>query len=110
MNFLRACFDPATGRKLTALLAKAVPFVISGWNREREWQTAGKNRACILRGKWNRCLLAASPRFMTIGKTLTLQIAAKGLSVVITSIGFGRTKSKVRSAYGCGLHPGEGVP
>ena len=50
--------------------------------------------------------MVASPRFMTIGQTLTLQIAAKGLSVVITSIGFGRTKSQIRSAHGCGLHPG----
>ena len=28
------------------------------------------------------------------------------LSVVVASIGFGRTKSTVRSAFGCGLHPG----
>ena len=67
----------------------------------------GGQKTCLhFEKKWNLCLLAASPRFMTIGQTLTLQIAAKGLSVVITSIGFGRTKSTVRSAFGCGLHPG----
>lgn len=51
-----------------------------------------------------RLLWSEDYRYLIRGNRLIY--ACGCMSTGIASIGFGRTKSGIRSTYGCGLHPG----